>query len=632
MVPVPRVGALDRVLGRACGVEGLRRKDEAMSAVRTRHARPGMGAIPHETGVAFRVWAPHAEQVYVTGSFNNWSPDAHPMVREENGYWYTDVPEASVGDEYRYRIRNGDLELSRIDPYAREVTSSVGNGMVHDPHFDWAGDDFQMPPGHELVIYELHIGTFFDKPGDQPGGFEQATEKFAHLKRLGVNAIQVMPVAEFAGDFSWGYNPAHIFAVETAYGGPRAFKQFVKEAHRRGLAVILDVVYNHFGPSDLHLWQFDGWSENGLGGIYFYNDWRSETPWGATRPDYGRGEVRQFIRDNAMMWLEDYHIDGLRFDMTPYIRTVRGAGDSGADLPDGWSLLQWINREVHEHFPGRLTIAEDLQNNEWLTKKVGEGGAGFSSQWDANFVHPVRATVITPEDSHRSMQAVRDAVAHGYNGDGFQRVVYSESHDEVANGKARVPSEIDPNDPENWFAQRRSTLAAALVFTAPGIPMLFQGQEFLQGGWFQDAVPLDWDMSDAYRGVLRLYRDLIRLRLNRSGVTRGLCGHSLNVHHVNDAKNVIAFHRWEKGGPADDVIVVANFSHQAYENYSVGFPREGLWKLRLNSDWKGYSDAFGDFSSADVVAEASEYDGYPWRAAVRIAGYSVLMFSQDTGS
>ncbi len=160
----------------------------------------------------------------------------------------------------------------------------------------------------------------------------------------GVNAIQIMPVAQFAGERSWGYNPAHIFSVEIAYGGPLAFKKFVKRAHQQGIAVILDVVYNHLGPSDLDLWQFDGWSENNRGGIYFYNDGRAHTPWGDTRPDYGRGEVRQYICDNVFMWLEEYHVDGLRFDGTVYIRTPHGPGSD--DLPEGWSLLQWINSQI----------------------------------------------------------------------------------------------------------------------------------------------------------------------------------------------------------------------------------------------------------------------------------------------
>ncbi len=148
-------------------------------------------------------------------------------------------------------------------------------------------------------------------------------KNFPTFEELGINAVEVMPVTEFPGDFSWGYNPAHPFAVESIYGGPDAFKRFVKAAHEHGIAVIVDVVYNHFGPSDLDLWQFDGWSENEKGGIYFYNDRRSQTPWGETRPDYGRGEVRQYLRDNALMWLEEYHADGLRWDMIPYIRTSR---------------------------------------------------------------------------------------------------------------------------------------------------------------------------------------------------------------------------------------------------------------------------------------------------------------------
>ena len=176
----------------------------------TRKTREGMGAIPHDGGVAFRVWAPHADKVFVTGEFNGWVNDALPMVSEGNGLWYADTSDASVGDEYRYIIHNGSKPFSRIDPYAREVTNSVGNAVVHDPEFDWEGDAFQPPAVNEMVIYELHIGTFNDQPGAAPGTFADAEEKLQHLVSLGVNVIEVMPAAEFAGDYSWGYNPAHL--------------------------------------------------------------------------------------------------------------------------------------------------------------------------------------------------------------------------------------------------------------------------------------------------------------------------------------------------------------------------------------------------------------------------------------
>ncbi len=587
----------------------------------------GMGSILHPHGVAFRVWAPHAKRVSVIGSFNEWDGTKHTMQAEENGYWYVNVAEAHAGDQYQFLLSTPDGEFKRIDPYAREVTNSVGNAIVHDIRFDWQGDDFIIAPWNELVIYELHVGTFNDQDDiTNQGEFLSVSARLEHLKKLGINAIQIMPIGEFAGEKSWGYNPSHIFSVENNYGGPLAFKQFIKRAHKAGIAVILDVVYNHLGPTDLDLWQFDGWSENGRGGIYFYNDDRAITPWGETRPDYGRQEVRQYLLDNVMMWLEEYHVDGIRFDCTQFIRTVDGSDLQ--DLPDGWSLLQWINSQITQKFPGAITIAEDLQNNRWLTKEVPADGAGFASQWDAMFVHPIRQAVITPQDEQRSLDAIRDAIVYRYNDDAFDRVIYSESHDEVANGHARVPQEINPNDPTGWYAQKRSTLAAAMVFTSPGIPMLFQGQEFLEGGWFRDTVPVDWDQCNEFHGIVRLYRDLIRLRSNREGFTRGLCGQFTQVYHLNNERKVIAFHRWDKGGAADDVVIVANFFNEPQDNYIIGFPAEGIWKLRFNSDWEGYSDDFENHPSTDVTAQMGDCDGLPCHASVSIGSYSVLIFSQ----
>ena len=588
----------------------------------------GMGAIPHEGGIAFRVWAPYAKAVSVVGGFNDFQPTANPMAHEAEGFWYADVPSAKVGQEYRFWLDTETGPVTRIDPYAREVTSSIGKGVIPDPHFDWGDDRFEIPNWNELVIYELHVGTFNDDQPDvdAPAKFESVVRRFDHLKKLGINCIQIMPVAEFAGDRSWGYNPAHMFAVESAYGGPKAFKELVKQAHKNGIAVILDVVYNHFGPSDLDLWRFDGWSENDGGGIYFYNDARRSTPWGDTRPDYGRPQVRQFIRDNALMWLEEFRVDGLRMDMTLYIRAVDASVSQV--LPDGWSLMQWVNTEIRARFPKAITIAEDLQNDPAVTRTAESGGAAFGTQWDAQFVHPIREAVITGADEHRSMEAVKNAILARYNGDPIQRVVYSESHDEVANGRARVPQEIDPNGASNWFAQKRSTLAAALVLTSPGIPMLFQGQEFVEGEWFRDTVPLHWEQTETFRGIVRMYRDLIHLRLNKKGTSKGLTGPNVAATHVNDDANVIAFRRWLDGGPHDEVVVVANFHRDPREAYALGFSQPGTWKLIFNSDWKGYSEQFQGYASADVTAVAEEYDGLPNRAEVNIGAYSVLIFGQ----
>ena len=342
-------------------------------------------------------------------------------------------------------------------------------------------------------------------------------------KALGVNAIELMPIWEFAGDSSWGYNGSHPFALESSYGNPDELKHFVDEAHARGMAVLVDVLYNHWGPSDMSIWQYDGWSENNLGGIYFYNDWRAETPWGDTRPDYTVGKkcVRIHPRQRPVLAKREYRLDGLRVDGTKWIRAT---DDGGTELPDGWTLLQWINDEIDAEDSGRLIICEDLAGSDWMTKSTDEGGAGFDSQWDVYWIHPIRGLIETPNDSDRSMWTVRNSVMAVYNGDQTDRVIYTESHDEVANGRSRVPEEISPGDAGNWFARKRSTLGGALVLTSPGIPMLFQGQEFLEDGFFHDDDPLDWTKTSTYAGILQLYTDLIALRLNKHGNTRGLSG------------------------------------------------------------------------------------------------------------
>jgi 1,4-alpha-glucan branching enzyme len=592
-------------------------------------AAPGMprlGATLREGGAAFRVWAPHATAVFVTGDFNDWSEDATPMAAGEGGVWHADVDGAGEGHEYRYRIEGPDGVLSRIDPYARAVTNSVGNGIVTAAPFDWGDDAFEMPAWTELVIYEMHLGTFHRPDADGVGGFADAVEKFGHLKRLGINAIQVMPAAEFAGDLSWGYNPAHVFAVESAYGGLAAFKAFVRAAHRHGFAVILDVVYNHFGPSDLDLWRFDGWGEGEGGGIYFYQDHRAATPWGETRPDYGRPEVRRFIRDNALYWLGEFRVDGLRFDMTLYIRQIAGdEGDPSDALPDGWSLMQEINDEVATRFPGRITIAEDLRDLAAMTAPTGEGGAGFGAQWDARFVHPVREALIAAEDDHRSMDAVIAALMADDGGDPFRRVVYTESHDEVANGKARVPAEIGGEDAQTrWAAQKRSTLGAALVTTVAGIPMMFQGQEFLEGGWFDDSVPLDWEKAETFRGILRLWRDLIALRRGAEGLR---ARETEIVHHDKDAKTLA----YLRGTGAGAVLVVVNLRAGPVDALRIGLPDGGGWRLAVDTDWQGYGREFGGGAAGDLCPAEGAHHGRPFHAETAIGGYSALIFTRADG-
>ncbi|MFY2562180.1 alpha-amylase family glycosyl hydrolase [Corallococcus terminator] len=583
--------------------------------------RPGMGVIPFDGGATFRVWAPHAQRVQVVGDFSHWH--AVELAREPSGNFSRDIPGAGHGQQYQFVVqgRYGDWRW-RNDPRAADVTNSTGNSVILDHRdFVWRYDGhFQMPDFREAVIYELHIGTFNDAPGWGPGHWLSAIDKLDYLRELGVNVVELMPSAEFAGDFSWGYNPTFPFAPESSYGTPNDLKRFVDEAHRRGLGVIMDVVYNHLGPSDLPHWDFDG-ETFGRGGVYFYADWRASTPWGDTRPDYGRAEVRDYLRDNALMWLREYHMDGLRLDATKEIRTA-----SGVDNPAGWELLRSITETVKREFPWKLLIAEDMAADPAVTHPQ---GAGFDAQWDAAFVHPVRAALIAPFDEGRDLNAVRDALYFNYNGAATQRVIFTESHDEVANGRSRLPTEVSPYNPGDLLAKKKALLGAVLTLTAPGIPMLFMGQEFLEDGHFDDGDPLDWNKPGWFGGILQAHRDLIRLRRNWHDTSAGLRGDHVHVFHLNHVDKVMAFHRWEHGGPGDDVVVIVNLGHRAFTGYELGLPSDGLWRVRFNGDWRGYSPDFGDTAVHDVWGEWGGRDGLPARGALSLGAYSAVILSRN---
>ncbi len=594
-----------------------------------------MGALPHDNGTTFRVWAPHATAVAVVGTFNDWDAARHPLVRDDAGNaetWSAEVAAAHAGDEYRFVLQTPAGERNRIDPRARRLTNSVGNGIIYDPAaFEWGDAEFHQPPWNDLVVYELHVGTFGEGLHGQPGTLDGVRRRLRYLKELGVGAIQLMPPFEFAGDRSWGYNTAYPFAVESTYGSPDDLKALVRDAHAAGIAVILDVVYNHLGPSDLDIWQFDGWAENGKGGIYFYEDERSTTPWGDTRPDYGRTEVRAFLRDSAIQWLDEFRVDGLRWDATAWISSIYGDGNSGADrIADGWQFMADVNAEIAERFPGRLTIAEDLRSDLAITRPSADGGAGFGAQWDGAFVHFVRTALVAMNDDDRDILSVVGAIDAGAeDAAAFARVIYTESHDEDANGSARVPEEIWPGYADSWASKKRATLGSAIVLTSPGIPMLFQGQELVEGSWFSDEDGLDWTLRHRHAGLLRLHRDLISLRRNTADVSRGLRGEHVTVHHVNRDAGVLGWHRWLEGGPRDDVIVLANFSTDAFPDYHVGVPRPGRWLVRFNSDWDGYDPEFETVDSLDADSEAESHDGMPQRIAVGLGPYSVVILSQD---
>lgn len=585
--------------------------------------KKNLGVTLHGNKAIFRVWAPFAKSVAISGTF---TPDGPiEMTSEKDGYWSATVKDVEPGQQYRYLITTADgAVVERNDPRARAITSSdKGFSVVVDDAFEWGDDTFTPAPFNQQVIYELHIGTFNRPDAATPGTFDTAIEKLDYLKDLGVTTIELMPITSMAYSNGWGYAPNYIFSVESMLGGRHGLMTFVRECHSRGIAVLLDVVYNHF-YGDTDLWQFDGWSENNRGGIYFYNDERGDTPWGG-RPDYGRPEVRQFILDNITMWLSEYRLDGLRVDSTIYMRNTEGRDNNpDNDIPEAWLLLQDIVELAHKVNPDALMIAEDCATNAYITMPRSEGGCGFDAQWELGFPHILRDGLALTPNATPTLAGLRyELVEHNYGGSVFEKVIFSDSHDTAANGSVRLNDAVTPQDPTSLIARQKTLLAAAVMLTGPGIPMLLQGAEFLQGGAFNDWQALEWDNFEHHAGFTEAHKHLIALRRNQYGNTAGLLGEHTAIFHQDDDNLISGFHRWDNGGPKDDIIVIANFSDKSFDDYKISLPISGSWQVRFNSTWQGYGKDFSGLPLETLdVPEGNS-------ATIAIAPYMVIVASRQ---
>lgn len=565
--------------------------------------RKKLGAIAHSKGVTFSVWAPLAQNVAVLLPYASEDNSHHvAMERDNEGIWSVTIPGVEIGHYYKYLITNNHGEqVVRNDPRARTLTASGdGSSVVVGNDFDW-GDDFFMPLAKsQQVIYELHIGTFNRPDPSTLGTFDSAIEKLDYLQELGVNMIELMPVTSMSFSYGWGYDVQSIFAIENSFGGRRGLMKFVKECHLRGIGVIADVVYNHLFQSDI--WQFDGWTDELPGGIYFWNDERTHTPWGS-RPNYTEKQVRRYILDSVAMLMNEYRLDGLRLDSTIYLRNQNGTEDHTAEIDGSWSLLQDITELAHRLRPGSIIIAEDIGSNEWLTKPKADGGAGFDAQWRLAFPFALyRSLGVDIPDNQADLN---EELLHTFGGNPFSRVIFSDSHDTAANGRARLNEVVAPRRGKDSKAQQELLLANAIVLTAPGIPMLLQGQEFVQDGSFSDWQDLDWKNLETHGNIVQAHQDLISLRTNQTGKSAGLQGSSIAIFHVNHQDHVLAYHRWNCGGPGDDVIVIAHFGTTAFANYDIKLPVAGSWQYNFNS--RDYHDNHPEIElSQDVVTTAHD--------------------------
>lgn len=366
--------------------------------------------------------------------------------------------------------------------------------------------------------------------------------------------------------------------------------------------MILDIVHNQWGPWDLTTDDFDGWHTTEYpGGIYFYDEADWDSPFGP-RPNYSSSTIAQYILASLTMWNQEYRIDGYRWDSVSNICNTESG--TGTYLPDGWTLLQNANTQNAAQNPASIAIAEDLTGNASVTAPISQSGAGFASQWNGNFAANMRTQLTQSSDSSVDMSLVASAIGQAFNNVYTQNLNYTESHNEVTDGGQRLTTLIDPSAPTSWLSLKKSTLGAGILFTSPGVPMIFQGQEFVENEPFVYNEPL------------------------QSGYTPNLTGDGLNIYQVDNTNKFIAYERYDSQTPGT-VIVVANFTGNAETGMQVGFPASGTWITRFNSDNKAYSDTFSGTGSTSVKANGGAYSGMPYSGTLTIGPYSLMILSQQ---
>jgi 1,4-alpha-glucan branching enzyme len=612
------------------------------------HAGNNVGSIPYPPGgpyqgVSFRVWAPHASAVSVE------SPEVNRSValvaEGSSGYWCKDVPGATVNLEYEYVMTTpGFGTVTRRDPNARMVTHAKnGYAITYDPAaYQWQDQNFIPPALNQLVIYEMDTGTF-NATNSSPGTFQSSIAKLSEITALGFNAVELLPVTQFYGVYGNPYGPTDQYAVDNdEYGGPNNLKAFVDACHQQGIAVIFDVVHNHWGPFELATGDFDGWNTQDYpGGIYFYDESTSNgdpyaSPWGP-RPDYSYPVVSDYISGQIAMWFNEYHADGLRWDSVSNIYNVWGGGvgkdpdtgKPGVALLDGVKIMQNANTT----WPNSFKIAEDLsfsKKQSLDTQPVTSGGLGFDSQWNATLAYYVRKDF--PE-SKISLSDVVSGMTSTFNNVYHQSVAYIESHNELSSKNSRLYQLVDPQDPTSRTARKKATLAAAILYTSPEVPMMFQGDEFLDPSWQDNRTPLDWTNMQTWSGIRQLYRDVVHLRTNSAGTSPGLCDSGLNIYQKDKSDDVLVYDRYNPSEPgSDDVIVMANLSGTVFgHGYEIGLPYRGNWEVLFNSDSTAYSSDFGNVGPAEgstITAVNTPYGGQPYSATIAIGDFSTLILSQ----
>ncbi|THV58723.1 1,4-alpha-glucan branching protein GlgB [Flagellimonas alvinocaridis] len=594
--------------------------------------------VDGKKGTYFAVWAPSAKSVSVIGDFNYWNAEEHKLdVRwDSSGIWEGFIPGVDQGTKYKYKIQshNNDIWTEKADPFARYCEQPPNTAsLVWSAKHEWKDrkwmDSREKHNGLDrpYSVYEVHLGSWRKKNGwEYLSYMELADELVDYVDEMGFTHVEFMPIMEYPYDPSWGYQLTGYFAPTSRFGKPEDFKLLVDKFHQKGIGVILDWVPSHF-PEDAHgLGFFDG------SHLYEHPDRRRgyHPDWKSLIFNYGRNEVRAFLISNAVFWLDQYHVDGLRVDAVASMLYLDYSREDGEWEPNIYgnnenleaiSFLREMNQEVYGSFKGVQTIAEESTAFSGVSKPVHFGGLGFGMKWMMGWMHDT-LEFFKKDPIHRSydLNEITFSMTYAFT----ENFMLPFSHDEVVYGKQSLLYRM-PGDEWQRFANLR--LLFGYMFTHPGGNLLFMGGEFGQSSEWNFQESLDWHLTqyDFHSGIQKVIKDLNSVyKTSPALYEKQFDPEGFQWIEYNDRENTVVSYMRKGSDPKDDLIVVCNFTPVPRENYRVGVPKNSQLKVVFNSDDAKYSGS--GMGKKTLKPGKTAWNGHPQSVLMTLPPLSIVVY------
>ena len=602
-----------------------------------------LGAHPKtykgKAGMYFAVWAPHAKAVGVVGDFNGWDPQAAPMSPlADSGIYEAFIPGVGLGELYKFAITTQEgMILFKADPYAVHAEFRPGTASITEDINGFKWDDAAWmetrkkadPVKSPMAIYEVHLGSWRKKDRPQKEGYytymEAAHELADYVKKMGYTHVELMGIAEHPYDGSWGYQVTGYYAPTSRYGTPKEFMYFVNYLHKKGIGIILDWVPAHF-PKDAHgLADFDGQP------LYEYADPRKgEHPdWGTKVFDYSKNEVKNFLIANALYWVENFHVDGLRVDAVASMLYLDYGRSDGNWVPNKYGenknleaieFFRHLNSVLTGHLTGAMMIAEESTAWPGVTKTPEEGGLGFTFKWNMGWMHDfleyMKLDPYFRKFNHNKMTfGITYATSENY--------ILTLSHDEVVHLKCSMINKM-PGLNGDKFANLKA--GYTFMMGHPGKKLLFMGQDFGQYHEWDEKVSLDWYLADEplHKDLQKYYSDLLHVYQKYPALWQlDSDWNGFQWINANDGdRSIFSFIRRDETGKKN-LLFVINFTPVARDDYRVGVPKSGTYSLILDSEHGLYKRGEHAFSAR---SKKSECDGQPYSFAYPLPAYGTAIF------